>query len=124
MLILIIMDDASARSLKQILLTMGADQVVEADSVENALMIMNFCVPDIVIGDWQISGMSSLSIVKDLRSRPEFKNTPIVMCTTESGKKRSSALLVGVSNWLIKPIQRPQLEEKIRPLIKAAASKD
>ena len=122
MLILIIMDDASARSLKQILLTMGADQVVEADCVENALMIMNFCVPDIVIGDWQISGMSSLSIVKDLRSRPEFKNTSIVMCTT--CKQRSSALLAGVSNWLIKPIQRPQLEEKIRPLIKAAASND
>ena len=124
MLILVIDDSQTIRRLiSRTLNEMGTLQIVEADSTEKALSILKFCIPDIIITDWHMPGMSGLELVKELRSRPHYKNTPIIMSTSESaGENVVAALHAGVSNYIIKPFKQQQLSEKIRPFIKAAST--
>lgn len=124
MLILVIDDSQTIRRMiVRALNEMGALHVVEADSTEKALSMLKFCNPDIIITDWHMPGMSGLELVKELRSRPQYTNTPIIMSTSESaGENVVSALRAGVSNYIIKPFNQQQLNEKIKPFIKAAAT--
>lgn len=54
--------------------------------------------------------MDGIALIKELRSLPEFKFTPILMLTTESGvDKKSEGKAAGATGWIVKPFNPDQL---------------
>lgn len=71
---------------------------------------------DIVVTDWNMPVMTGLELVKKIRIRD--KDIPIVMVTTEGGKKEViRALKAGVNNYIVKPFTAAVLKEKLSKVL-------
>ena len=54
--------------------------------------------------------LDGIQLTQQLRLKPEYKFTPIIMLTTESQPERKLAgKLAGATGWIIKPFQAEQL---------------
>ncbi len=70
----------------------------------------------VIITDWNMPNMNGLEFVKKVRSID--KKTPIIMVTTEGGKKEViTALKAGVNNYIVKPFTPQVLKEKLQAVI-------
>ena len=68
--------------------------------------------PDLIILDVNIPEVSGLDMVEFLRRRPESKNIPIVMLSTEAADTIvDKALELGADSYIRKPITLPELEK-------------
>jgi len=123
MIVLVVDDSKMIRQLLAHELTdLGVNQVLEAESAEQAEAVLKICFNvDLILTDWHMPGMSGLDLLKKLKANPRFNSTPIVMTTSEAaGENVVAAIQAGATNYLIKPFGRKQLVEKIGPYIKAA----
>lgn len=75
-------------------------------------------LPDIVITDINMPGMTGHQVVKELRSRPEFRHTLIVVLSTSIDKKNCEALeAMGADFCFQKPNSILEYEEILRPAL-------
>ena len=71
----------------------------------------------VLITDWNMPNMNGLEFV--IKVREVDKQTPIIMVTTEGGKKEViTALKAGVNNYIVKPFSADILKEKLDGVIK------
>jgi two-component system chemotaxis response regulator CheY len=70
----------------------------------------------IVITAWNMPNMNGLEFVKKVRA--VNKKIPIIMVTTEGGKKEViMALKAGVNNYIVKPFDKKTLKEKLEAIL-------
>jgi two-component system chemotaxis response regulator CheY len=68
--------------------------------------------------DWNMPNMNGLELVKKIRADERYKNLPIIMVTTEGGKKEViTALKAGVNNYIVKPFNKQILQKKLEEVI-------
>ena len=71
---------------------------------------------DAIITDWNMPNMNGLEFV--IKVREVDKQTPIIMVTTEGGKKEViTALKAGVNNYIVKPFTPQILKEKLQAVL-------
>ena len=67
--------------------------------------------PDLIILDINIPEVSGLDMVEFLRRRPESRNIPIVMLSSEASDTIvDKALELGADSYIRKPVTLPELE--------------
>src|SRR5262249_42529590 len=69
---------------------------------------------DLVITDVNMPEMDGLTLVRELRARPAYRFTPILVLTTESGddmKRRGRD--AGATGWLVKPFDAARLRQTV-----------
>ena len=72
----------------------------------------------LVLSDWNMSPMSGLELLKEIRSDQILKGVPFVMVTAESSKEHVvEAKKAGVSNYIIKPFNADTLKSKIATVL-------
>ncbi|MFT2091396.1 sigma-54-dependent transcriptional regulator [Paraglaciecola sp. 2405UD69-4] len=100
--ILIVEDDAGLREALVDTLLLGGYQVVEADSGERALIILSEQSVDLVVSDIQMSGMSGLSLLKNIKNK--HPNLPILLMTAYATINDAvQAMRDGATDYLSKP---------------------
>jgi two-component system chemotaxis response regulator CheY len=63
--------------------------------------------------------MDGITLVKELRKRPSFKFTPILLLTTESQEsKKQEGKAAGATGWMVKPFQPDQLLSVVNKVVK------
>jgi len=68
--------------------------------------------PDLIILDINIPEVSGLDMIEFLRRRPESKNIPIVMLSSEAADTIvDKALELGADSYIRKPVTLPELEK-------------
>lgn len=68
--------------------------------------------PDLIILDLNIPEVSGLDMVEFLRRRPESKNIPIVMLSSEAADNIvDKALELGADSYIMKPVTIEELEK-------------
>jgi two-component system chemotaxis response regulator CheY len=73
---------------------------------------------DLVITDVNMPVMDGISMVQQLRTRPKYKFTPILMLTTESqDDKKAAGKSAGATGWLVKPFNPDQLLKVIAKVL-------
>ncbi len=61
---------------------------------------------DLILTDLNMPNMDGLTMIKHIREQDAYRDTPIVMLTTESGEdKKTVGHESGVSTWLVKPFE-------------------
>jgi two-component system chemotaxis response regulator CheY len=118
--VVITVDDSSTmrRIIKNTLLKLGFDNILEAGNGVEALDVMAKNKVDVVVTDWNMPEMDGLTFVKTLRAKEEYKTIPILMVTTEAAKEDIlTALRSGVNNYVVKPFTPETLKEKIDKLL-------
>jgi two-component system, chemotaxis family, chemotaxis protein CheY len=68
--------------------------------------------PDLMIVDVNMPEVSGLDLIEFLRRRPEWKDTPIIMLSTEAADTTvEKALKLGADAYVLKPVTLEELEK-------------
>ena len=68
-------------------------------------------VPDLVVLDWMLPGLSGIELCRRLRARPETKQLPIIMLTARGEDvDRILGLEMGADDYLAKPFNPRELQ--------------
>lgn len=117
--ILIVDDSASMRQLVAFAVKDAGYEVVTAVDGKDALGKLNGIKADMVVTDLNMPNMDGIELIKQLRSSPATKFTPVVMLTTESQESRKQeGKQAGASGWIIKPFTPEKLIEVIKKFVK------
>ncbi len=119
--ILIVDDIGSIRSvLREMLNKIGFGKVTEAESGEEALLLIEEGNEkfDIVMTDWSLPQMSGTDLLRAIRNDPGTRTLPVLMATAKaSPNELSEAINSGVNDYLVKPFNINQLREKLTRVI-------
>jgi two-component system phosphate regulon response regulator PhoB len=76
-------------------------------------------VPDLVVLDWMLPGLSGIELCRRLRARPETKTLPIIMLTARGEEsERVRGLATGADDYIVKPFSVPELIARVRALLR------
>ena len=68
---------------------------------------------DLIISDWNMPKMTGIEFLKAVRGDDKIKGTPFLMVTSEADKEKiMEAVQAGVNQYIVKPFNANQLEEK------------
>jgi two-component system phosphate regulon response regulator PhoB len=86
---------------------------------EEALLLAEEEVPDIVILDWMIEGLSGLEVCRRLRRRPATANVPIIMLTARGEEAdRIRGLETGADDYVTKPFSPGELIARVGAVLR------
>ena len=103
--ILTVDDSPSIRQMVAATLRQGGYTVVEAvDGVDALERASKHDDVALVLTDQNMPNMDGLTLTRNLRARPEYARTPILMLTTESSPEmKASGKAAGLTGWMVKP---------------------
>jgi two-component system chemotaxis response regulator CheY len=118
-LILAVDDSPSMRKMVSFTLTGAGHQVVEAVDGQDALEKMQQQHVDVVLTDQNMPRLDGLGLIRKMRADAKYKDTPILMLTTESSElMKEAGKTAGATGWLVKPFDPARLLEVIQKVIK------
>ncbi len=116
--ILIVDDSASIRQVVSIALKGAGYDVIEATDGQNALNKLTGQRVHLIISDVNMPVMDGITFLKQVKTRPEYKFTPVIMLTTESAEaKKAQGQAAGAKAWVVKPFQPQQMLAAVAKLI-------
>jgi two-component system chemotaxis response regulator CheY len=69
--------------------------------------------------DLNMPGIDGITLVRQIRSLPDYRAVPILIVTTESQlRKREEGRFAGVTEWIVKPFRPDQLIQAINRVIR------
>lgn len=116
---ILVADDSS--TMRRILCTtlnrLGYQDITQAANGAEALVKAAERTFDCVLTDWNMPEVDGLELTVKLRAKPEYKNVPIMMVTTEGGKQDVlEALTKGITSYIVKPFTPDILKQKMSEL--------
>ena len=93
-----------------------------ASSGPQALSIISRQLPDMVLLDWMMPGLSGLETLRGIRELYPLSRLPVIMCTA-IGEEMSvvNAIVAGASDYMVKPISLPILRARMATLFEQRA---
>lgn len=105
--ILVVEDEPSIQELIAASLQHAGYRVSRADSAEDAVRLVNETLPDVVLLDWMLPGMSGIQYARHLRSIERTRNLPIIMLTARSEEHdKVAGLEAGADDYLTNSLPR------------------
>ena len=118
---ILIVDDSKMfrHILNNTLKELGYEHIQEAGNVSEAKRILRRDEIGLILSDWNMPGESGLDLLKWIHSNSESAQIPFIIISTESEKANIfKAIKEGVQAYLIKPVKRDQLYDKLEALVK------
>ena len=117
--ILVVEDEPDIRELLDFAISRSGFSVIEAETAEDALKVLDRGTPELIIIDWMLPGMDGIDLAKQLRADELTKELPIIMLTArgeEADKLRSFE--VGIDDYVTKPFSPKELVARIKALLR------
>lgn len=93
-------------------------QIFEANDGVDGLKKLSADKFDLIVTDINMPIMDGLKLVSMVRNDPNYKETPIIIITTEGATEdRERALALGANEYITKPIQTMQILETVKKLM-------
>lgn len=117
--ILIADDSPTMRSLiVSTLDAMDDFELIEAANGFEALRILPREKVDLVLTDINMPDINGLELVSFVRNNPLYKETPLVIISTESSQRdREKGLALGADAYLVKPFNPEELQQLVAKLL-------
>jgi two-component system, OmpR family, phosphate regulon response regulator PhoB len=78
-------------------------------------------LPDLILLDWMLPGLSGIELCRRIRARRETERLPIIMLTARGEEgDRIRGLGTGADDYIVKPFSVPELLARIRALLRRA----
>jgi two-component system phosphate regulon response regulator PhoB len=120
--ILIVEDEADLRELIRYNLEAAEFRIVTAESGDEAVERIRDGVPDLILLDWMLPGLSGIELCRRWRSREETARTPIIMITARGEEEeRVRGLATGADDYVVKPFSMPELVARIQALLRRSS---
>ena len=119
--ILIVEDDEPLTLLLRYNLEAAGYTVDCAARGDEAELKLRETMPDLVVLDWMLPGISGIEICRRLRAGPATSKLPIVMLTARGEEsERIRGLATGADDYVVKPFSVPELLARIGALLRRA----
>jgi two-component system phosphate regulon response regulator PhoB len=120
--ILVVEDEPAIQELLALNLTQAGHNALRALSVEQAQLFMREALPDLIILDWMLPGMSGIDFARKLKSDESTKAIPIIMLTARGEEvDKVRGLEVGADDYVTKPFSPRELNARIKAVLRRRA---
>ncbi|MBP6561926.1 MAG: phosphate regulon transcriptional regulator PhoB [Neisseriaceae bacterium] len=120
--VLVVEDEAAIMTLIKFTLSQAGFTVLAAESIEEAQPLLAQSLPDVVLLDWMLPGMSGVQFTKQLRQDPRSKDLPIILLTARGDElDKEQGLNGGADDYLTKPFSPRELVARINALLRRRA---
>ncbi|MBN9603723.1 MAG: phosphate regulon transcriptional regulator PhoB [Afipia felis] len=76
-------------------------------------------LPDLLVLDWMLPGLSGIELCRRIRSNLETKSLPIIMLTARGEEsERVRGLATGADDYIVKPFSVPEVLARVRGLLR------
>ena len=116
--VLVVADSVAIRQfIKKNLKELGFSELIEAENGAAGLKKAGEESVDLIVSGWNMPNMTGLEFLKAVRADAGLKRIAFIMVTSEADKEKiMEAVQAGVDQYLVKPFNAMQLEEKIKAI--------
>ncbi len=120
--ILVVEDEPAIQELLALNITQAGHRALRALNVDIAQHLMREIVPDLIILDWMLPGVSGLEFARLLKADHQTKSIPIIMLTARGDEyDKVRGLEVGADDYITKPFSPRELNARIKAVLRRSA---
>jgi len=117
--VLVVEDEPAQREVLAYNLEAEGFRVAKAGNGEEALVLVDETMPDIIVLDWMLPNVSGIEVCRQLKMRSETRSVPIIMLSARSEEvDKVRGLETGADDYVVKPVSGPQLSARISALLR------
>lgn len=120
--ILLVEDEPGIQELVKFNLQQVGHTVVSALNAEQALTTIRDILPDLVLLDWMLPGMSGIELARKIRADSRTASVPIIMLTARGEEQdKIVGLDTGADDYITKPFSPRELVARIKAVLRRRA---
>jgi two-component system phosphate regulon response regulator PhoB len=120
--VLAVEDESAIQELLRMILATAGFDVDVVGSAEDALQSIRMTLPDAVLIDWMLPGMTGMQLARQLRDDPRSATLPLIMLTARGDESdRVAGLETGADDYITKPFSPRELVARIRAVLRRRA---
>jgi len=117
--ILVVEDESAIQALIGANLKRAGHDVLTALDAESALRQVNQALPDLILLDWMLPGMTGIELARRLRKDERTRTVPIIMLTARGGEQdKILGLETGADDYITKPFSPRELVARIKAVLR------
>jgi two-component system phosphate regulon response regulator PhoB len=119
---MVVEDEPSILELLRINLVDAGYDVREAADAESAQRMLKESLPDLVLLDWMLPGLSGLAFAKQLRGDARTRELPVIMVTARTDEAdKVAGLEAWVDDYVTKPFSPRELKARVKSVLRRRA---
>ena len=123
--VLIVEDEAAIREMVAFALRKAGMEAIHATDARSAQAALGDQLPDLILLDWMLPGMSGIEFARRLRRDELTRDIPIIMLTARGEETdRVNGLDAGVDDYVVKPFSARELVARIRAVMRRTHGED
>lgn len=113
--VLVVEDEPAQREVLAYNLEAEGFRVSRAENGEEALIVVDEDMPDIIVLDWMMPNLSGLEVCRRLKTRRETRGIPVIMLSARSEEvDKVRGLETGADDYVVKPYSVVELMARVR----------
>lgn len=120
--ILLVEDEPAIQELIRFNLQQSGHTVISSLNAEQALATIRDTLPDLILLDWMLPGMSGIELAKKIRADSRTAAVPIIMLTARGEEQdKIVGLDTGADDYITKPFSPRELIARIKAVLRRRA---
>ena len=120
--ILVVEDEPGIQEVLKFNLSQQGHDVIVAGDGEDALSLLRGALPDLILLDWMLPGISGVDVARRVRADSRLKNIPIIMLTARTDERdKVLGLDTGADDYITKPFSPRELMARIKAVLRRRA---
>lgn len=121
--VLIVEDESEIRDMLSFSLGRAGYSVVSAADAEAALECLDGPLPDLVIIDWMLPGMSGIDLARLMRKDDVTSELPMIMLTAKGEEAdKLKSFEAGIDDYVTKPFSPRELIARVKAILRRAGT--
>ena len=117
--ILVVEDEDAIREMLMMVLEQAGFRSIAATDADDAQKIMNETLPDLILLDWMLSGVSGVEWARRLKKDSNYRELPIILLTARGEEEdKVRGLEIGADDYITKPFSPKELVARIRAVLR------
>ncbi|PWB57760.1 MAG: phosphate regulon transcriptional regulatory protein PhoB [Nitrosomonadales bacterium] len=120
--ILVVEDEPAIQELLSFNLQQAGHHTLNAASAEQAFGLLRDTLPDLILLDWMLPGVSGLEFARRLKADAYTKTIPIIMLTARGEEQdKIAGFDTGADDYITKPFSPRELMARIKAVLRRRA---
>jgi len=117
--ILVVEDEDAIRGMLMMVLEQAGFVPIAAADAEDAQKVLDDNLPDLILLDWMLPGISGVEWARRLKKEPIYRDIPIILLTARGEEEdKVRGLEIGADDYMSKPFSPKELVARIRAVLR------